>query len=286
MIRPGASLDEHALDRMLDQVPRRGDLEVDLGAVEFVDPHGMVSLLELGRWLSREGRAAALHEPHSDDVDGYLERMGFWAQAARFFRGVEPRPAPRRGSDVLLEATPIERAADVHAILARVRSRARAILAGHLGYDALAVDRFLVALSEVCQNVLEHSGDVGFVAIQKYFYRESLGRNVVKIGVSDLGAGVRATLEGRLGRLSGDLDALDKAVLQGVSRHGDPGRGHGLRAVRETVVAWEGKLSVRSGAGRLSLLPSWARGKTREARIAPFPGTQLFLTLPALTLPR
>ncbi len=283
MVRPGASLDENALERMLADLPRRGAVEVDLGDVEFVDPHGMVSLLELGRWLAREGRAAELHEPLSDEVDAYLERMGFWAQAARFFRGVEPRPAPRRASDVLLEATPIERAADVHGILARVRARARAILVRHLAYDDRAVDRFLVALSEVCQNVLEHSEDVGFVAIQKYAYRETLGRNVVKIGVSDLGVGMRATIEGRLGRLRGDLEALEKAVIEGVSRHADPGRGHGLRAVRETVTAWEGKLVVRSGAARLALLPAWARGMAREERLAPFPGTQLFLTLPALT---
>lgn len=283
MIRPGERLDEHALERMLAALPRRGAVEVNLGEVRFVDPHGMVSLLELGRWLMREGRPAELHEPFSDEVDGYLERMGFWAQAARFFRGVEPRPAPKRSSDVLLEATSIEHASDVHDILARVRTRARAILVRHLGYDERAIDRFLVALSEVCQNVLEHSEDVGFVAIQKYAWRETLGRNVVKIGVSDLGVGVRATLEGRLGQLRGDLVALEKAVIEGISRHADPGRGHGLRAVRETVTAWEGKLVVRSGTARLALLPAWAGGEPREERLAPFPGTQLFLTLPALT---
>lgn len=283
MIRPGDSLDENALERMLSDLPRRGAVEVDLGEVRFVDPHGMVSLLELGRWLAREGRVAELHEPLSGEVDGYLERMGFWAQAARLFRGVEPRPAPRRGSDVLLEATSIERASDVHDIVARVRARARTILVKHLAYDDRAVDRFLVALSEVCQNVLEHSADIGFVAIQKYAWRESLGRNVVKIGVSDLGVGVRATLEARLGRLRGDLDALEKAVIEGVSRHADLGRGHGLRAVRETVTGWEGKLVVRSGTARLALLPSWARGRPREERVPRFPGTQLFLTLPALT---
>src|SRR5262245_12239709 len=41
----------------------------------------------------------------------------------------------------------------------------------------------VVALSEVCQTIPEQKEDVGYGAIQKYFYGRRLGKNLVKIAV-------------------------------------------------------------------------------------------------------
>jgi anti-sigma regulatory factor (Ser/Thr protein kinase) len=89
---------------------------------------------------------------------------------------------------------PIARSEDIHYIVDRVRERAQTILSQNLHYEQAAIDGFVVALSEVCQNIPEHSEDVGYVAIQKYFYGRRLGRNLVKIAVMDLGVGFRASL--------------------------------------------------------------------------------------------
>jgi anti-sigma regulatory factor (Ser/Thr protein kinase) len=183
-------------------------------------------------------------------------------------------------SDVLLEITPIERAGDIHYIVGRVRDRAQAILAAHLKYDERAISGFIVALSEVCQNIIEHSEQKGFVGIQKYRY-PSLGKNIVKIAVMDAGIGFRRSLATRF-KLKGDLDAIEKALLQGASRHEDEGRGHGLAAVRRFVTQWNGRLSLRSGTARLSLIPKWARGKERELNLVNFPGSQINIILPEL----
>jgi len=181
-------------------------------------------------------------------------------------------------SDVLLEITPIERANDIHFIVGKVEERALAILAKHLRYDDRAINGFIVALSEICQNIVEHSENKGFVGIQKYRF-PSLGKNIVKIAVMDAGIGFRRSLSTRF-KLTGDLDAIERALFHSASRHEDEGRGHGLAAVRRFVEQWQGRLSIRSGTARLSIIPRWARGKERELNLTNFPGSQINIILP------
>ena len=256
---------------------------IDLRAVSFIDPYGMVGLLEIGELCMAEDIKKTVLLPRSAEVLRYLERMDFFPPARRCFT-LDPMQPPVSGSggesDVLLEITPIERAGDIHFIVGRVRDRAQAILAAHLKYDERAINGFIVALSEVCQNIIEHSENKGFVGIQKYRY-PSLGRNIVKIAVMDAGIGFRRSLSTRF-KLKGDLEAIEQALLQGASRHEDEGRGHGLAAVRRFVTQWNGRLSLRSGTARLSLIPKWARGKERELNLVNFPGSQINIILPEL----
>ena len=179
---------------------------------------------------------------------------------------------------MLLEITPIEKSNDIHFIVGKVRDRAQAILTSHLHYDDRAVNGFIVALSEVCQNIIEHSENKGFVGIQKYRY-QSLNRNIVKIAVMDVGIGFRRSLAHRF-KLQSDLEAIDKALLHGASRYEDQGRGHGLAAVRKFVNQWQSKLSIRSGTARLAIMPAWARGREQDRNLIFFPGSQINIILP------
>jgi sensor histidine kinase regulating citrate/malate metabolism len=106
-----------------------------------------------------------------------------------------------------------------------------------------------------------------------------MNRNVVKIAVMDVGVGFRKSLSHRF-KLKGDLDAIDHALLHGASRYEDEGRGHGLAAVRRFVEQWQGKLSIRSGTARLSIIPTWARGAAQERNLISFPGSQINIMLP------
>ena len=255
--------------------------QIDLSDVSFIDPYGMVGLLEIGELCMLEDVKKTVILPRSSDVLRYLDRMDFFLFARRVFTLDPPQPQTgmrENGSDVLLEITAIERANDIHFIVGRVRERAQAILATHLHYDERAVNGFIVALSEVCQNIIEHSENKGFVGIQKYHY-PSLGKNIVKIAVMDVGIGFRRSLSSRL-KLRGDLDAIDRALLHGASRYEDEGRGHGLAAVRRFVEQWQGKLSIRSGTARRSLIPKWARGREQERGLVNFPGAQINIILP------
>jgi anti-sigma regulatory factor (Ser/Thr protein kinase) len=254
--------------------------------VAFIDPYGMVGLLEIGELSKSKGTQQTLYLPESEEVIKYLERMDFFKFANTYFRLKPSEPEiPERYlrssySDVLLEITPIEKSDDIHFIVGKVKERACAILAKHLHYDERAINGFIVALSEVCQNILEHSEDTGFVGIQKYHF-QNLNKNIVKIAVMDIGIGFMKSLSQRL-ELKDDLDAIEKALFHGESRYFDRGRGHGLAAVRRFVNQWNGKLSIRSGTAKLLIIPDWAWGKKGEANLAYFPGAQINIMLPEM----
>ena len=257
---------------------------IDLRAVTFVDPYGMVSILEIGELLKSGRNKKTLNLPESEEVLKYLERMDFFKYAAEYFN-LEPSKPQISGkhmrssySDVLLEITPIEKSDDIHFIVGKVKDRANAILKKHLHYDEKAINGFIVALSEVCQNIIEHSETKGYVGIQKYFW-QNINKNIVKIAVMDIGIGFRKSLSERFA-IKNDFEAIDKALLHGASRYTDEGRGHGLAAVRRFVNQWNGKLSIRSGTARLSIMPNWTRGKGKETNLTPFPGSQINILLP------
>jgi anti-sigma regulatory factor (Ser/Thr protein kinase) len=257
--------------------------QIDLRDVSFIDPYGMVGLLEIGELCMLEDVRKTVILPKSVEVCRYLDRMDFFAFAKRYFFLEETSNDAGKSqrspdSDVLLEITPIEKSNDIHFIVGKVRDRAQAILATHLRYDERAISGFIVALSEICQNIVEHSENKGFVGIQKYRYK-SLDRNIVKIAVMDAGIGFRKSLANRF-KLRSDFEAIDKALLQGASRYEDEGRGHGLAGVRKFVTEWQGRLSIRSGTARLSIIPQWARGRNRERNLTFFPGSQINIILP------
>jgi anti-sigma regulatory factor (Ser/Thr protein kinase) len=183
-------------------------------------------------------------------------------------------------SDVLLEITPIEKSDDIHFIVGKVKDRAHSILSKHLHYNEKTINGFIVALSEVCQNIIEHSENKGFVGIQKYHW-QNMNKNVVKIAVMDLGIGFKKSLSERF-PMKNDLDAIEKALLHGASRYADEGRGHGLAAVRRFVNQWNGKLSIRSGTAKLSIIPDWSWGKAKEINLTHFPGSQINIMLPEM----
>ena len=294
-LRPAAVLDEESFEEFLGDLAERParpgeEAIIDCTAVQFVDPFGMVGLLEVGRLLARQGVRCTLKVPASQDVESYLERMEFFRHAPAYFHlqrqeALFPsQPTRSSASDILLEITPIVRSDDVHQVVETVRERARTILERHLRYPKEAIDGFCVSLAELCQNIVEHSEDAGLVGIQKYFFARRLGRNAVKIAVMDLGVGIRRSLEERLvaqfGSAWGDLLALERALFHGASRYDDVGRGHGLAAVRRFVTQWKGKLVLRSGTARLSLIPPWARGRAKAEGLPAFPGTQIAMILP------
>jgi len=257
---------------------------IDLRDISFIDPYGMLALLEIGELCALEDVRKTVVLPQSNEILRYLGRMDFFTHARRYFSLEHPaeyaagKYQSSTDSDVLLGITPIERSNDIHFIVGKVRERAQAILLTHLRYDERAVNGFIVALSEVCQNIVEHSENKGFVGIQKYHYA-SLNKNVVKIAVMDVGIGFRKSLSSRF-KLRGDLEAIDKALLHGASRYEDEGRGHGLAGVRKFVNEWNGKLSIRSGTAKLSIIPQWARGREQERGLIAFPGSQINIMLP------
>jgi anti-sigma regulatory factor (Ser/Thr protein kinase) len=281
------TLDDHSFEQVFTQLaaaPADARVLVDARHVRWASPYGLTALLALA-----QARAVkpGFVPPEAEDTLSYWTRTGFFrhAEALYDFGRPVPRGRPAGESSVLLELTPVSQAGDVHTIIDRIQERSQAILHEGLGLDTRATIGFSMTLSEACQNIVEHAQRGGWVAVQAYTWKRRLGRRVVVIAVCDAGIGFRSSLESNQSRPRSDRwddgMALEEAVLRNVSRFRDPGRGQGLAGIRRFVSKWSGKLSVRSGTARIALVPEWDDDVALREELAPFPGAQVQITIPA-----
>ena len=280
------SLDDQTFEQVVEQlasVPRDAKLLVDARHTRWASPYGLTALLTLGQTRQERATFAA---PDNEDTASYWARTGFFKHADELFDLTGSVPKGRGGeSSVLLEITPVVKSEDVHEVVGRIQQKAQLILSKELNIDAKATVGFAMTLSEICQNIVEHAGRGGWVAVQTYTYRKRLAnRRVVVIAVCDAGLGFRQSLESAPGRVRNDrwddAAALEEAVIRGVSRFRDPGRGQGLAGVRRYIGRWDGKVSVRSGTARIAIVPSWDDDVPLAEKLAPFPGSQIQVTIP------
>ncbi len=282
-----SSLDDLSFEQVLEQLaaqPADAKVIVDARHCTFASPYGLTALLTLAQ--SRSERPTFL-PPEDQDKVTYWARAGFFRHAEELYdvQGTVPRPRTTRESDVLLELTPVVKSDDVHTVVERIKDKATQILTNRLHLISRATMGFTMALSEACQNIVEHAGRGGWVMVQVYQYRKRLGgRLAVVIAVCDAGVGFRRSLESSPRRpLTDRWDdgfALETAVINGVSRYAEAGRGQGLKGIRGYVHRWDGKLSVRSGTARIALVPAWDDDVPRRDNLPPFAGAQLQITIP------
>jgi len=280
------SLDENSFEQVLEQLaPIAPDAKilVDARHVRWASPYGLTALLTLAQ--TREERPV-LAVPDFDETLSYWARTAFFHHAESLYelRGTYPKRRETGESSVLLEITPITRSDDVHDVVGRLQERAQRILQNELHLESKAILGFTMTLSEICQNIIEHAGQGGWVAVQSYKWTKRLGRRVVVIAVCDAGLGFRRSLETAPGHLPtarwDDAAALEEAVIRGVSRFRERGRGHGLAGARNYVGRWHGKLSVRSGTARIAIVPEWDDDLALVERLPQFPGAQVQVIIP------
>lgn len=286
-----ASMDERTFEAVVRGL--QGPVErllFDAQHVRWFDPYGMVGLLAVGTVAARRGELPLLRLPENPEVTSYLARMNFFEHAQSVFElhGATRRSHAEGPSEVLLEITPINSHADVHAIVDLVNERGMTILTRQLHYPLREAFQFSVILSEVCQNIIEHAEAPGWVATQTYNWSKRLGRKVVVIAVMDLGIGFRGSLAPAhasrhprdVGAFS-DAAALEAAFMHGQTRFHDPGRGQGIQQIRKQVARWGGRVSIRSGTARIADVPEWDDSPGLERDLAPLPGAQIGMVLPA-----
>lgn len=281
-----ASLDDKTFESVLEQLaPVAQDEKVLLDArhTRWASPYGLTALLTLAQTRAER---PTLYVPDTEETVSYWARTSFFKYADELFElhGTVPRQRAAGESDVLLEITPVAKSDDVHEVVGRIQQKSQSILVKELDLDPKATMGFAMTLSEACQNIVEHAGRGGWVAVQTYRWQKRLGRRVVVIAVCDAGIGFRQSLESAPGRPRSDRwddgMALEEAVIRGVSRFRDPGRGQGLAGVRRYIGRWNGKLSVRSGTARIAIVPSWDDDVPLEEKLPYFPGAQMQITIP------
>jgi anti-sigma regulatory factor (Ser/Thr protein kinase) len=280
------SLDDHSFEQVLEKLallPPDAKVLVDARHTRWASPYGLTALLTLAQTRSVR---PALAVPENDDAASYWARAAFFQHAEELYdlHGSYPKRRESAESSVLLEIMPIAKTDDVHAVVGRIQQKAQQIISHELGLDAKATIGFAMTLSEICQNIIEHAGRGGWVAVQSYRWAKRLGRRVVVIAVCDAGIGFRESLQSSPGHIHderwNDARALEAAVIQGVSRFRDRGRGQGLAGARKYVGRWRGKLAVRSGTARISIVPDWDDDVPLAEQLAPFPGAQVQVIIP------
>lgn len=284
------SLDDRSIDVLAQGIgvwPPTDRLLIDAHATEWSSPAGFTALLTLGQALAEVGAVKPrLTLPALDNVTSYWAKAGLLEHAAEYFElhGKVPKRRADEQSDVLIPVTPIREHLDVHAVIGRINERFTNILKDELGHPASVVGGFSQALSETCQNIVEHAGTGGWVAVHAYSFRRRLGRKVAVIAVSDSGVGFRKSLEAtqakRFGDRWGDPVAIETALIHNISRFRDPGRGQGLLSTKRYLARWQGKISIRSGTARVAIVPPWDDEPPRTEGLAWFPGSQVNVFLP------
>ena len=280
------SLDDYSFEQVLEQLaplPADAKILIDARHARWASPYGLTALLTLAQTRAER---PALAVPELEETASYWARAAFFQHAEALYdlHGTYPKRRDAGESNVLLEITPIAKSDDIHTIVGQVQERLKCIIQGELKLETKAVLGFTMTLSEVCQNIIEHAGQGGWVAVQSYRWTKRLGRRVVVIAVCDAGLGFRRSLESAPGHLPSarwdDATALEEAVIRGVSRFRDRGRGQGLAGARNYVGRWQGKLSVRSGTARIAIVPPWDDDVPLAEGLPQFPGAQLQVIIP------
>ncbi|MBC7563407.1 MAG: ATP-binding protein [Gemmatimonadaceae bacterium] len=279
------SLDDGSFETLLQAVaavPDDARVMLDARHTRWSSPYGLINLLTLAQ---ARGDRPQFIPPEDSDTVSYWARAGFFRHAETLMEFTRPVPTKAKTGDsnFFLEITPIAQTEDVQHVVAHIQDRSKAIMET-LGFPARGSVGFSVVLSESCQNIIEHAGGPGWVAVQTYNWQKRLGRRVVVIAVSDSGVGFKTSLGQTYSRGAtdrwDDAAALEAAVLRATSRFRDPGRGQGLAGIRKYMGKWEAKLTVRSGTARIAIVPAWDDDKALVEQLAPFAGAQYQIIIP------
>lgn len=243
----------HTGDALIETLPEDDEeVVIDLTAVEFVDPSGMVSFTTACLEAIKMGNNLAVVAPDDRNVANYLLRMRFREllldEGVRFPGGFSTwKVTAQPLDDHLIELQAVTKGNDT-VIGERLMSLGRAV---GIPEDVL-VPAFL-GLGEGVDNTLEHSGTDRAIAMAQR-YRMGPDRFRLQVAVGDIGLGLRRTLRRRFPKADDDAMAVDLAVQKGVSRLTGSRHGNGLAGVVEAVCADAGgTFEIRSGDASLRI---------------------------------
>lgn len=272
----GTVNDVELLYAQLEQIPPTDQYILDMSAVNFARPYGVIALICAARRLASRANKPVLLENLLPAVHSYLHFMKLFDIGADFIHIVEPLKQawqPAATTPDQLHLTIAVNPASVEAIAAQAKS----IFAHWLTTSNLG--NLLNVISELCANIYQHSGDSqGCILIQKYKSR-TRGRIELRLAVGDLGRGIRGSLSARHDAVGEEpLDYL-RAAMQGMSARPSGRGGMGLRRVEQIVEVEGGYLWLRSDTAAIL---SQGPGKVQEYRdLVYMPGTQVAVELHA-----
>ena len=260
---------------------------LDLSRVAFMEPYSMLSFLIMGRnYLRSIGEKLKLVNVPIH-IQQYLTRMDFFESALFNMPEVLKNDMMFKrnaSSSRLLEVTMIpnkeRQGVDViSSVIALFRKRASLIL--QYWMDDSVTDYFVTVISELCQNIFEHSLDSGFMAMQTY---RSGNENIARLVISDSGIGILESFREKKGiSYAGGAELIEMALTTPISSKRE--FGYGLCQVNTIVEKLKGVIFIRSGESSLTALydrkDSGSKNIFHRNGLVRFNGTQISISLSA-----
>lgn len=258
---------------------------LDLAQVTFMEPYSMVGLILLGRnYLRNTGRKLLLKNiPFT--IHQYLYRMDFFNKGVFSIKDtLDERFYLKRSSlsRSLVEISDIpnkerESIRAITGVISVFRKRANHILKYWIN-DTI-VDYFVTVISELCQNIYEHSLDSGFLSMQTYSFGK---QQVVRLVISDSGIGIRESFSSKSGiAYRSPAQLIELAITTTISSKRE--FGYGLNQVNSIVEKLKGTVYIRSENASVSIMHNKKQGSASHTflmnDLAPFPGTQISISL-------
>lgn len=222
---------------------------IDMSALKFIHPTGVVGLLCLAERLSEWKKPLKIILPFSGEVCDYFAKIHL-LDALKIFTVVKANQAalaiimPRLTT--ILPVASFSTEMEVEALAQRIEKSM-----SEQGFANLLWPCYNI-VAELASNVVQHSeAPRGWILAQGYGYPD--GR-MIEIAIGDSGIGFRRSLRRNpqlVNYITDDKVAVKKAVSERVSRYSHPLRGNGLFQVCTEVKAPDRRLTIRSGAGCL-----------------------------------
>ena len=229
---------------------------IDMSKITFIEPYSMVSFLLLGRnYLRKRGEKLRLINIPLP-IHQYLMRMDFFkADAFETSDFLHEKMLLKRSSlsrriIEIIEIPNKER--ESVKVISRVidifRKRASNILKYWMTDNI--VDYFVTVISELCQNIFEHSLDSGFISVQTYSQGHE---NILRLVICDSGMGIIKSFENNQKlRYDSAAHLLEMALTTPISSKRD--FGYGLCQVNTIIEKLKGTVFIRSEDASISVL--------------------------------
>jgi anti-sigma regulatory factor (Ser/Thr protein kinase) len=239
----GAGSRDHGYAAELDADLRDAE-EVVLDAGDLVGLHPLFAV-RLALWIERQRQARR-------NVEVKEPRDGATGRCFRAFRlendigGVE-EALVEDDADVVIRPTRLKELTEVDELADRLLQP----LVDHFDDVAVVRDAVLMAISELCQNAVEHgASDAGCVVAASR--GEVDGMSQIMLGIGDYGIGIPEHIRRTHPDFVVDEHAIGQALEEGVSGTRQPHRGNGFTWVlRETLAsaASSAEMFIRAGQG-------------------------------------
>lgn len=211
---------------------KNSEFVLDLSRLSFVSPIGAIALLQLFEEFSENANCEIIVPKYSGNLVTYIERMNFFEHCPEdIFQKFDERYnlnkiCQRSRNDqrkVLLEITKIVDYDDIDILYDSVVY----LLRSH-EMKGEQITRIANIFTELGTNIIDHSGNTGYAAIQYY---PSFGK--IMIGIADNGSGIVKGIREAEDGLGSDLEVIEKAFSGGYTSSVDTDRGWGLTDARD-----------------------------------------------------